>query len=629
MGTKSLDPRSWTKINQWLLVLIIINIIIRIPRTPGILGDDAFVVLWMGHIISEGYIDNWTISLLSIFGLYPFASYPIGVPLIIASLNFLGLSYELISLVYSIGSAIIGVIGSIHLGKELFEKENESILFGAIYSLCHIFIRVTYYSVSVRGLFAALLPWFLLFSIRFLRQKKVIYLIASLVFALLLSLTHGLAIFLLIYVGVIIVAYILRSVAQHGFLQRWLGDIDYTKVTRQPTTSSSILSLRYFQGKMTRLNLINWVPYIFLIGFAYVIGVVLLPIDPSKTTAFLSNNNLIGILVNLIIDYGVRLGPLFMFFPIGIFVAYHNDLHNDKKYIHFVLVPMIFFTLPLSLYSSILFLPVFAYYSVIGFKMIQQTFFERWITLLILITTFSYGIMYNLIIAALPFWLFLIIIFIGGVAIIELIISLKNWYNPLQYNSRFPKRVFPFLLISITLFSLISTEGLIFQGENSYLSSDEARIIDYLNAQSNPGITFVPSHVIGRRLEAYGFLAIPSTNEDSALYYGWCNISYVIANTELSLSELTTTGRPFSYNGINFEKTLRNRLAFLDLTNTTQWQQAIELGLQFIIVEKLADTYGDVVHHSKGPWFSPLLYSAPLVTDVVVDGEKMALLRLH
>ena len=56
----------FVRCRQELLFIMVISIIIRIPRVPGILGNDAFIALFMGKILSEGYIVNWTLSPFSI-----------------------------------------------------------------------------------------------------------------------------------------------------------------------------------------------------------------------------------------------------------------------------------------------------------------------------------------------------------------------------------------------------------------------------------------------------------------------------------------------------------------------------------------------------------------------------------
>lgn len=158
--------------NKWFVYLILLNIIIRIPRSIGLLGTDSFIMLSFGSILSDGYFDFFFFSPFSIFGLYSYGSYPIGIPLIVGTLINTGLSYEIIVFLISLSAGIIGSVGAYYLGKQLFEVPENVLLFAAFYSLSHLFIRFTYYSISTRGLFLAVLPWFLLFGLCFIRDRS-------------------------------------------------------------------------------------------------------------------------------------------------------------------------------------------------------------------------------------------------------------------------------------------------------------------------------------------------------------------------------------------------------------------------------------------------------------------------
>ena len=128
------------------------------------------------------------------------------------------------------------------------------------------------------------------------------------------------------------------------------------------------------------------------------------------------------------------------------------------------------------------------------------------------------------------------------------------------------------------IISLITTEGVLLQGDYKYISSDELQIIEYLDNESTTGIIFVPTPVIGRRLEAYGFKAVLSFNRDAALYFGWIEPSMIIANSSISIIHLVLSGRLFVYDGPDYERVIWNQLYSFDLTSTINRELAIELG---------------------------------------------------
>jgi len=176
--------------------------------------------------------------------------------------------------------------------------------------------------------------------------------------------------------------------------------------------------------------------------------------------------------------------------------------------------------------------------------------------------------------------------------------------------------------------SLISTEGLLLQDESRYLSADEMKFIEFLDSQPDPGITFVPTPVIGRRLEAFGLPAVLSFNPDAALYFDWISPSNITANTELNIRSILVNGMLYTYYGPRPERIVWNSLFTLNLTDEADWTRARSIGLEFVIVEKTGSEYSSMFYSVYGEYFSQLLYSAPRACEMVVDGQSMSLFRL-
>jgi len=773
-----------------VLALILVSILVRIPRVTGIIGDDAFVVLWMGLALSEGHWEIWTISPVSLFGLHPFTPGAILVPLLIAPLIGVGLPYEAIVIIVSMSSAVIGALGAYVLGAELFGNKQDSFLFALFYSCSHIFMRFTHFSLSLRGPFLAILPLFLLYCVRVVRiresdfwvlkddgvsrasQSVRRYVALSALLYLVLLLTHGLGIFVVAYAAVVIGYYILRGLKNilqtawttttgeealdpkglmsvdtvtlplrtreeilastewlkaipkripemddillmivkkelrttHELYDRVLkaGEIapadqaeaklrialmdrielvirqvDYEIESRSsegavepviekpgspisaeigefPSDVSdarhSERTLRLLGGRLefrvALSDLVSWTVFILLIGGAYFVGTRLLPIQAAKTAPLLglSNTSLLGLSINLVVDYGIRLGLWSIFFPIGALGAFYKDRGRDRRIIHYLLVPGIMFTLPMSTYASVLFLPVFGYYSVIGFNVIQGSLRPRWIGVFSLTFVVAFSSSYQLIVVLTPFWISLLIALIIILSLATIVDRLRRWYSyqtvigktlrkwksvvgqgPVASLDKLGLLVF---VLSIIIISLLTTEGLLLNSENPYLSDDEKRIIDFLDSQISPGITFVPTPVIGRRMEAYGFPAVRSFNDGAALYFGWTDPANVTSNSRLSLGEFLVTGTLYVYEGVTPERELYGAFFSANMTNLPEYERAKERGLEFVIVEKNEDGYSDMFHSVYGETFCPLLYSAPLACELVVDGQRMSLFRL-
>jgi hypothetical protein len=657
-----------------LLALILLSIVIRVPRVPGILGNDAFIVLWMGHVLSEGYFTNWILSPFSLIGLYPFSDYPIGLPLVIAAMMKLNLSFEVIVLIISITASIIGTVGAYYLGMALFRGRQKALFFTMFYTFSFMFVNVTYYTATTRGPFLAILPWFLFYSVKLLKSPDPSYwkltdeglvlftestlrqAILVLILLVLLFFSHGLALFTLAYGAVAIGYYFLKRQKNSGILHRFtetmigrtvlLSDAPAYRVTEHHHSSESKVS---YWTKLTRPLLsgewLSWFVFLLLSISALILGLILVPIDPAKTVPFfLSNDTLVGISWNLIIDYGIRLGLMSIFLPIGILGAFHKDQGRDRRLIHFLLVPMVLFTLPKSTYAAVLFLPVFGYYSVVGFDLSRYYFQDRWIGFGSVVFVLVFSTVYLLFVVALPNWVVLFIVLTLIIAVFAIFQSLRNWSSyhttigrqlrrwkiltgqgPMNLLDRQGLRI---LLISVIVISLVTTEGVILQGDNHYISHDEYRIIDYLSEQSNTGIVFVSTPVVGRRLQAYGFEAVLSFNEGAALYFGWIQPVNITSNSHLSIREILQSGRLYTYEGPEPEREIWISLFALDLTDEADRELAKEIGLEYIIVEKTANGYSNEFYSIYGSYPSTLLYSAPLACDLVVDGERMCLFRL-
>lgn len=649
-----------------LIALILLSVVMRIPRVPGVIGDDAFIVLWMGRVLSEGYFENWTLSPFALFGLYPFSSYPIGIPFIIAVMLNLGFSFEITVFLVSTSAGAVGTAGAYFLGRELFGTDQRPLFFSVFYSFSSVFVNFTYFTITPRGSFLAILPWFLCYSVKFMRGRNekcwkltddglmlvpeatIKDLAIASMFLVMLFFIHALAVFTLIYAAVVVGYYILRELQYNRIIMKIIEGMTSVRLnikTKRTYAISDQVSLRRRIMRLAPENWPVWLTYILLIGGSLILGLLFVPIDPSKTIPFLfSNDTIIGKSWNLIVDYGIRLGLLSIFLPVGILGAFHKDENSNRKLVHIILVPLVMFILPLSLYTSVLFLPVFGYYSVVGFDIVRSSIKDRWIGFLSVGFVVIFAAVYIQYATILPIWTIGFVMAITIIAFLVLLLAWRMWSRYYTIVGRHLRKWrtsvgkgpvnfldwqgIRILFISIIIISLITTEGIILQGEYKYVTNDERQIFEYLNEQSAPGIIFVPTPVLGRRLEAYGFKAILSFNNDATLYFGWINPSNITINSHFSISNLLSSGRLYYYSGPDIERIIWNQLFSLDLTSTAERELAIELGLEYVILEKTASGFSDVFYSIYGDYFSLLLSSTPLIGNRVVDGERLSLFHI-
>jgi hypothetical protein len=388
-----------------------------------------------------------------------------------------------------------------------------------------------------------------------------------------------------------------------------------------------------------------WLAYLSLIGGTLVLGLIFVPIDPAKTVPFIfSNNTLPGRAWNLMIDYGIRLGLLSLFLPVGILAAFQKDRGRERRLIHFLLVPLLMFTLPLSVYSSVLFLPVFGYYSVVGFDTVRSSYKNRWIGLLSVVFVLVFAAIYMRFVVVIPLWTIGLVVATTFIMFLVVIQAVRMWVSyqtvagkqlrrwktavgrgPMNLLDWQGIRIF---LVSLIVISLITTEGVLLQSDYKYVTSDERLVIEYLGDHPPEGIVFVPTTVLGRRLIAYGFKAVLSFNDDATLYFEWVDPSNITANSHLSIMGLLLSGRLYSYDGPDVEKEIWEQFFTINLTTQTGRDYAVAHGLEYVIVEKDDDGYSNVFYSIYGEYESTLLWSAPLACSLVVDGEILSLFRV-
>ena len=68
------NVKDLIKRNLVIILIIFVAFLIYIPRIEGIIGSDAFEILWMADALKEGLSQDstWLINPLSIFGYYPY-----------------------------------------------------------------------------------------------------------------------------------------------------------------------------------------------------------------------------------------------------------------------------------------------------------------------------------------------------------------------------------------------------------------------------------------------------------------------------------------------------------------------------------------------------------------------------
>lgn len=151
------------KREHWLLLLLLIlNIVIRIPATPHGLdwGDSSFVWSLANSINDSGYM-AWVLNPLSLFGIYA-ASYPSGYPVILSVVSqTTGIDTEYVIFICCLLLGAVGILASYIMALKFSKNQLFAFLTAFVFSTAPVFTEITRWTTTARGPFLALLPLFL------------------------------------------------------------------------------------------------------------------------------------------------------------------------------------------------------------------------------------------------------------------------------------------------------------------------------------------------------------------------------------------------------------------------------------------------------------------------------------
>lgn len=195
------------------ILLIVLNIIFRVPLTPHEIGDDSFYI----HDLTDSIIDSgsikWAIHPLSYFGLYAL-SYPAGAPATFAMVSQV-INIDISWSIYfaSLLFALLGMFSTYLLAGEFFERRYQQLLAAFLFSLSPLSLKYTLWTGSARGLFLMLLPLQVWFFLRYAKTRDARYFIlTAVIFALLASVHKMFPLIALILLGYVIASHLPNSV---------------------------------------------------------------------------------------------------------------------------------------------------------------------------------------------------------------------------------------------------------------------------------------------------------------------------------------------------------------------------------------------------------------------------------
>ena len=563
---------------QWMFPFFIglVSILIRIPKIPHIYGYDGFEIIWMAYAIKNGALigqQTWLIHPLSYLGFYPFSQYPIGLPLILAAFLAIGIPLTISLVTIDILLTVICVIGAYKLSKMFFQKEIYKNTFLIMILLgSKDFYNYTYFTLHPRGVLLALSPWFLYFLFKIREEKKLFSSIKLLALFSVMILFYRISWLYLIYL------------VSFAFM-----------------TIFSVKKINEYGVKILGSKVLKTVFLFSAVGIL-VVGFMITPdFDVSLQSPIIEGTTIISQIVTLGMIYFSSLGIISLFLPIGLLSILFIEKSVCAKKRMFLLITILFMALSwkIPVYSIVLFLPIFAWISVLGIKtsvdMIEKRMKFKYPAYLIcssviLGAAIVFHIIYSLAIVSVIITYF---VTLGTIIIYGVFVSFQRYI--LKIRVKHWMQIFIFSIIIGNVFFLqkpyegqeryasIGVAPFTVDYSQNHITEDELLVINYIKTE---GIIITSSTTLARRIGGMGFLpTIPGYHIEHPLFYGWVLVEEVINNTQFNLTEFIDSFS-LKYQGESYEDHILSQIRHLNITRVTTINTLISLNIQYFVAIK-------------------------------------------
>lgn len=192
-----------------ILLILLLNVLIRIPLTISETGTDSFLIHGLAASIYDKQYIAYSLHPLSVFGYYPY-SYASAVPILLTEFSKIsGISLSFVVIAFGVLCSVIGIFSVMLLSRLLFDDDLFVIFSVFFYSYSLSYLYWTSYSVATRGFFLSLLPLYIYVFYKLLLEKKTKYLVLSILLLIVLALTHHLFLFVFVYSIIFGIAYLI------------------------------------------------------------------------------------------------------------------------------------------------------------------------------------------------------------------------------------------------------------------------------------------------------------------------------------------------------------------------------------------------------------------------------------
>lgn len=271
-------------------LLIVLNLVLRIPSIPHEKGADSFFIHSLANSITSFGHANWWLHWLSAFGYYPY-SYASAIPFSLSGISQLtGIELEYTILIFCIMIGTFSIFSAYLLAGVIYDDFLFKYLMALLYSTSPSIMFFSTWEISSRGPFNVFLPIYLYILMKNIQNIKRLFL---------LSIT-GIFLFSVHHLGIILV----------------------------PVTSLFIAIKLLSKIKIIKIRPVH-LNYMFIIG----VGIAFLFPFLNPSTADITGSRYEWILMSMKIFFRY-IGPMIIFAFSGlVYLAFRNDKKINIWYI--------------------------------------------------------------------------------------------------------------------------------------------------------------------------------------------------------------------------------------------------------------------------------------------------------
>jgi hypothetical protein len=166
------------------ILLIVLNLVLRIPSIPHEKGEDSFFIHALANSLTTFGEAKWWLNWMSIFGLYP-DSYASGLPFSISGMAQLigltGIEMEKTILLFSVLFGLFSIFTAYVFAGMIYDDFIFKYFLALFFSACQGVLVFSTWEVSARGPFIIFMPLFLFILLKKMHYLKTVFLLLILI----------------------------------------------------------------------------------------------------------------------------------------------------------------------------------------------------------------------------------------------------------------------------------------------------------------------------------------------------------------------------------------------------------------------------------------------------------------